>query len=201
MDTENPALHLRRERRLLRLPQAARPGLHWDRELDRTPVGLAAARTITEGIFDQLDRRHGDFVAELELNGTSVLSDRWSCPAWPKWATKIRDVRSMMERAAQREQPAAGLRPIPQPLAIIRSGLSIADVIVKLEQLQQMYPDAEVRRGRAGRIELQPREQNSLLAQGIALDETWRLLPNIAAAGLVLLLGVVAVALRDRGRR
>ena len=83
------------------------------------------------------------------------------CPAWPQWAAKIRDVRSMMERAAQREQPAAEPAPTPQPLAVIRSGLPIAEVIVKLEQLQQVYPDAEVRRGRSGRIELWPRERNS----------------------------------------
>lgn len=43
--------------------------------------------------------------------------------------------------------------------------------------------------------------ENVLLAQGVEFDETWRLLPNIAAAGLVLLVGAVAVALRDRDRR
>lgn len=40
--------------------------------------------------------------------------------------------------------------------------------------------------------------ENVLVAQGIAFDETWRLLPNIGAAGLTLILGAVAVAWRDR---
>lgn len=44
--------------------------------------------------------------------------------------------------------------PKPQPLAIVPSGLPIADVVAKLTELQQQFPDAEVRRGRANRWEL-----------------------------------------------
>lgn len=81
------------------------------------------------------------------------------CPAWPGWAARLEKVRAMMERAAQRKQPVAEPAPPPQPLAIIESGLPIAEVIVRLEGLQQAYPDAEVRRGRANRWELWPSKQ------------------------------------------
>ncbi|MDH6284530.1 hypothetical protein [Prescottella agglutinans] len=83
------------------------------------------------------------------------------CPAWPGWAAKVRDVRAIFERASQRAQPAAEVAPAPQPLAVIASGLPIADVIAQLEKLQQTYPDAEVRRGRAGRLELWPRKHGT----------------------------------------
>lgn len=45
-------------------------------------------------------------------------------------------------------------KPKPQPLAVVPSGLPIAEVVAKLSELQQQYPDAEVRRGRANRWEL-----------------------------------------------
>lgn len=44
--------------------------------------------------------------------------------------------------------------PKPQPLAVVRSGLPIADVVAKLTELQEQFPGAEVRRGRANRWEL-----------------------------------------------
>ncbi len=45
-------------------------------------------------------------------------------------------------------------KPKPQPLAVVPSGLPIAEVVAKLSELQEQYPDAEVRRGRANRWEL-----------------------------------------------
>lgn len=45
----------------------------------------------------------------------------------------------------------------PQPLATIQSGLPIAEIASRLQQLQAQFPDAEVRRGRANRWELWPR--------------------------------------------
>lgn len=81
------------------------------------------------------------------------------CPSWPGWAARLEKVRAMMERAAQPKQPALEPVQAPQPLAVIESGLSIAEVIVRLEQLQKAHPGAEVRRGRANRWELWPSEQ------------------------------------------
>jgi hypothetical protein len=44
--------------------------------------------------------------------------------------------------------------PKPQPLATLPSGLSIANVIAKLTELQAVHPDAVVKRGRANRWEI-----------------------------------------------
>ena len=81
------------------------------------------------------------------------------CPAWPGWAAKLEQLRSMMERASQSKQPVTEPVQAPQPLAVIESGLQIADIISRLEELQEEFPDAEVRRGRANRWELWPTEQ------------------------------------------
>jgi hypothetical protein len=78
------------------------------------------------------------------------------CPAWPGWAARVREARETLERFAKnrdtREAPRAA--PKPQPLAVVPSGLPIAEVVAKLTELQQQYPGAEVRRGRANRWEL-----------------------------------------------
>lgn len=81
---------------------------------------------------------------------------RSPCPAWPEWAARIREARQILERFEKRPDEAA---PPPskvksQPLAVVPSGLPIADVVAKLTELQQQYPNAEVRRGRANRWEL-----------------------------------------------
>jgi hypothetical protein len=47
--------------------------------------------------------------------------------------------------------------PKPQPLATIPSGLPIAEIAKRLQELQNEFPDAEVRRGRANRWELWPK--------------------------------------------
>ncbi|OUS91942.1 hypothetical protein CA951_31225 [Rhodococcus sp. NCIMB 12038] len=82
------------------------------------------------------------------------------CPAWPGWAAKMEKVRTIIERAAQRERPVTEPAQASQPLAIIASGLPITDVIARLEELRQEFPDAEVRRGRANRWELWPRKKH-----------------------------------------
>lgn len=78
------------------------------------------------------------------------------CPAWPGWAARMREARQMLETFTKNrdtgELPPA--EPKPQPLAIVPSGLPIADVVAKLTELQQQFPGAEVRRGRANRWEL-----------------------------------------------
>jgi hypothetical protein len=68
----------------------------------------------------------------------------------------MREAREMLERFARsrdtREVPPAA--PKPQPIAVVPSGLPIAEVVAKLTELQQQFPGAEVRRGRANRWEL-----------------------------------------------
>lgn len=75
----------------------------------------------------------------------------------------MREVRQMLETFAKRpEADAVPTRmPKPQPLAVVASGLPIADVVTKLSELQQQFPDTEVRRGRANRWELWPVHERS----------------------------------------
>lgn len=76
------------------------------------------------------------------------------CPAWPGWAARMREAREMLERFSQRPTPPAVTTPKPEPLAIVPSGLSIAEIMARLAVIQEKYPTAEVRRGRANRWEV-----------------------------------------------
>lgn len=83
------------------------------------------------------------------------------CPAWPGWSAKLRDVRQIFETFARNQGGAkepAPLKPKSKPLAVVPSGLSIAEVIEQLMELQTRYPSSKVRRGRANRWELWPSE-------------------------------------------
>ncbi|GAA3678722.1 hypothetical protein GCM10022267_76850 [Lentzea roselyniae] len=77
------------------------------------------------------------------------------CPAWPDWAARLKKARDILMRAADARKESLA-PPKPTPLAIIPSGLPIAEVITKLTELQVRYPDAVVRRGAANRWELWP---------------------------------------------
>jgi hypothetical protein len=68
----------------------------------------------------------------------------------------MREARQMLETFKKHRDPR-GLPPAetkPWPLAIVPSGLPIAEVVAKLTELQQQFPGAEVRRVRANRWEL-----------------------------------------------
>lgn len=78
------------------------------------------------------------------------------CPAWPGWGTRLEKVRQMMLEAVERTQPQEPDPPKPQPLALLPSGLAIAEVIEQLAKLQIDHPTAVVKRGRANRWELWP---------------------------------------------
>jgi hypothetical protein len=82
------------------------------------------------------------------------------CSAWPENAKKLREVREMLRQTARSSADASPQpsKPKPQPLAVVPSGLPIAEVVRQLQKLQKQYPDAEVRRGRANRWELWPKE-------------------------------------------
>ena len=85
----------------------------------------------------------------------SMTLTRGPCPAWPRWAAKIEQVRQMLESSAARKAPEPTL-PKPQPLAVVPSGLPIGEVVERLTALHAAHPNSEVRRGRAGRFELWP---------------------------------------------
>lgn len=82
------------------------------------------------------------------------------CPAWPEWRARPQTAWAIIEAGA-REALAAAKQPPPppkpQPLAIIPSGLPIAEITKLLQELQKHFPDAEVKRGRASRWELWPK--------------------------------------------
>ncbi len=81
------------------------------------------------------------------------------CPAWPGWAKRIQRVREMLIAAGEankQRNPPVPPPPKPEPLAVIPSGLPIAEITARLTELQKQFPDAEVRRGRANRWELWP---------------------------------------------
>lgn len=79
------------------------------------------------------------------------------CPAWPGWAARLKEAREILMWAADARKEPPALEPSKlKPLAIISSGLPIAEVITTLIDLQARYPDALVRRGAANRWELWP---------------------------------------------
>lgn len=76
------------------------------------------------------------------------------CPAWPSWATRLRKAMEILQNASRPKQPVEPSKAKAEPLAVIPSGLPISEVVERLKELQDQYPDAEVRRGRANRWEL-----------------------------------------------
>lgn len=84
------------------------------------------------------------------------------CVAWPGPRARLQKARQILA-AGVREAEEAKKRPLPpkpQPLATIPSGLPIAEISRRLQELQTQFPDAEVRRGRANRWELWPAESS-----------------------------------------
>jgi hypothetical protein len=61
-----------------------------------------------------------------------------------------------MIAAAVKDKPAQSPPPKPKPLAVIASGLPIAEVIRQLIDLRTKFPTARVRRGNRNRWETWP---------------------------------------------
>jgi hypothetical protein len=61
-----------------------------------------------------------------------------------------------MIAAAVNEKPTKPPAPRPEPLAVVASGVPIAEVIRQLTDLQAKYPTARVRRGNRNRWEIWP---------------------------------------------
>ena len=80
------------------------------------------------------------------------------CPAWPGWAARLEKALEILHTAAERRTPSQAAAPAtkPEPLAVVASGLPLADVIARLTEFQAQYPNAVVKRGRANRWELWP---------------------------------------------
>lgn len=82
------------------------------------------------------------------------------CVAWPGQRARLRRAREILAtgvREAEATKQQAPKPPKPEPLAVIPSGLPISEIMERLAELQQQFPDAEVRRGRANRWELWPK--------------------------------------------
>lgn len=80
------------------------------------------------------------------------------CPAWPGWAARLREVRRTFETIAREGQEKDPEPAKPNPLAVVPSGLPIAEIIDQLTELQAKYPNSEVRCGRSNRWELWPNQ-------------------------------------------
>lgn len=80
------------------------------------------------------------------------------CPRWPLYAARMGQVWQLLRSAHERTKPAEPEPPKPQPLATLPGNLPIADVIERLSALRDAHPDAIVKRGRANRWELWPKE-------------------------------------------
>ena len=82
------------------------------------------------------------------------------CVAWPGPRARLRRgleilAAGIRDAEAAKQQPPKP--PIPEPLAVVPSGLLIGEIMERLAEIQQKFPDAEVRRDRANRWELWPR--------------------------------------------
>ena len=75
------------------------------------------------------------------------------CPSWPRWSERVR---TALSRFAAVVPPTPPTPAPPMPIAVIPSGLPIADVLARLTEIQLAHPDAEVRRGSRNRWEVWP---------------------------------------------
>lgn len=77
------------------------------------------------------------------------------CPAWPRWAARMAEVRRLILSAAERRSEASAIpAPKPAPLAVVPSGLPIAEVVARLTGISTPTPSsvgAERTSGRSGR--------------------------------------------------
>ncbi|MDT0181444.1 hypothetical protein Q9S36_14775 [Microbacterium sp. ARD31] len=82
------------------------------------------------------------------------------CPAWPGWAARMKQAREMFFEMIERNQRAQTppAPPKPEPLAVVPSGLPLGEILAQLSELQAQFPDAVVKRGRANRWELWPKD-------------------------------------------
>jgi hypothetical protein len=78
------------------------------------------------------------------------------CQAWPGWAARLKQAREILFAATERTTVNEPDSPKPHPIAVLPSGLPIAEVITKLSELQKEHTDATVKRGRSNKWEIWP---------------------------------------------
>lgn len=91
------------------------------------------------------------------LSGGDIYESR-PCPRWPLHAARMEQVWQILCSARERTHPIERARTKPQPLATLPGNLPIAEVIERLSALHEEHPDAVVKRDRANRWELWPKE-------------------------------------------
>ncbi|MGU3500903.1 hypothetical protein [Mycobacterium sp. C31M] len=100
-----------------------------------------------------------DCATPIARHGWSTPPFDGPCPAWPRWRARLKKAWAILEAGSRDATKQVGpTPPKPQPLATIPSGLPIAEVTRRLQELEEQFPEAEVRRGRANRWELWPKE-------------------------------------------
>lgn len=99
-----------------------------------------------------------DCALPAQHHGYVIPPYEWPCPAWPGQRAILERVRQLLESASRRRvaEEESPTPPKPEPLAIVPSGLSVAEVVQRLQELQTKFPEAVVHRGRANRWELWP---------------------------------------------
>jgi hypothetical protein len=123
-------------------------------EVDRASRKLQDLLDITELTVDDMC---SECPTPMSKHGWVTPPFTGPCPAWPRWAARLREARGIFERVIARTDPPPP--PKPEPLAVVPSGLPISEVMARLAEIQETYPDAEVRRGRANRWEVWPSDK------------------------------------------
>ena len=80
------------------------------------------------------------------------------CRQWPLHAAQMARVWEILRSSRVPAEATAAPPPNPVPLATLSGSLPISDVIERLSALQAEHPDAVVKRGRANRWEVWPKD-------------------------------------------
>jgi hypothetical protein len=92
-----------------------------------------------------------------ERDGHIASQPTGPCPWWPDWRARLQKAREMiLSFAAARQAPPESPAPKAQPIAILKSGTPIEQVIAELTRISVEHPGDEVRRGNANRWEIWP---------------------------------------------
>lgn len=89
-------------------------------------------------------------------NGYNLGEFAGPCAAWPSWRARLDKAREMILSWSATKNPLPPAPPKPQPIAVLKSGTPIEEVIARLTELSAQHPGAEVRRGNANRWEIWP---------------------------------------------
>jgi len=126
-------------------------------------AALDRASRRLDGLLDIPALTAGDMCSEcpapMSRHGWVTPPFQGPCPGWPGWAARLRKARAILDTAPARAKPPPCSEPKPQPLAVVPSQLPISEVIARLAEIRDKYPDAEVRRGRANRWEVWPTDK------------------------------------------